>query len=142
MRPQPTLSRVTLRLNPAALPIQTSHTHGAGSTPEASKEAIRVSSPTASHNWPERRRIGRVIRRARQRHGWSQPRLIHEMRLVTAEPLPDLQTLRSQLSRWEHGHQMPDRRHRWILARALKLAPHALLLTDEPTEPPPARAST
>jgi transcriptional regulator with XRE-family HTH domain len=52
-----------------------------------------------------------ALREARLARGWSQTRLRYElMRRAEAQgmALPDLRTMKTQLSRWENGHRRPD----------------------------------
>lgn len=56
-------------------------------------------------------RLGRLIRQARESHGWSQHELARRMDAgVTAD---------SQVSRWERGVQMPNPDHFAELERVL-----------------------
>jgi len=58
------------------------------------------------------------LKQARVDRGWSQGRLIGEMRSVASGygiALPGAESLRGQLSRWENGHVQPDEEYRRLL---------------------------
>ena len=58
------------------------------------------------------------LKAARTARGWSQARVIHEMQRHAAAagvPIASPDSLKTQLSRWENGHRMPDAVHRQIL---------------------------
>ena len=74
------------------------------------------------------------IRDARVQLGWSQARLISELRLVADRKglsLPAAETMKSRVSRWENGHARPDDFYRPLLREALAVDDHALGL-DSP----------
>jgi hypothetical protein len=62
---------------------------------------------------------GPILRGDLRREQWSQRELIHEVEVVAARrglSLATVKSLKSQVSRWEPGHRVPDRplrsRHR------------------------------
>lgn len=58
------------------------------------------------------------LKQARVDRGWSQARLIGELRSVASRhgvALPGAESLRGQLSRWENGHVQPDDEYRRLL---------------------------
>jgi transcriptional regulator with XRE-family HTH domain len=58
------------------------------------------------------------LKAARTARGWSQARVIHDMQRYAAAagvPVASPDSLKTQLSRWENGHRMPDAVHRQIL---------------------------
>jgi len=77
-----------------------------------------------------------VLRRARARLGWSQPRLAHAMRQEARRRnrrLPVPESLKTMVSRWENGHRIPDPFNREILCAALGIDEEDLGLGgDEP----------
>jgi hypothetical protein len=81
---------------------------------------------------------GRVLRHARMRRRWSQQRLIRELQRVARErglTLPNPESLKAMISRWERGHRVPDQYNRRLLCEALGLAVSQLGLPDDPDVP-------
>lgn len=67
-----------------------------------------------------RKRIGRRIRTARERKGWTQKQLAHA-----------LDVTESQISRWENGHAMPQPHTRDAIADALDTVAERFLYDGE-----------
>lgn len=64
------------------------------------------------------------LEQARLDRGWTQHRLIAELRQHAAAAgsnLPCAATLKAQISRWENGHQRPDARYRKLLKQSYGL---------------------
>lgn len=67
---------------------------------------------------------GRRIREARRLRGWSQARLVRELRtraLSLGLTLPDAETIKPYVSRWENGHSLPDEMYSRLLREVLGL---------------------
>ncbi|MGW5384036.1 hypothetical protein [Nocardia sp. NPDC003963] len=67
---------------------------------------------------------GREIKEARDELGWSQTRLIAELRALAAQRgfhMPGAESLRVMVSRWENGHCRPDEFNGHLLCAALHL---------------------
>jgi transcriptional regulator with XRE-family HTH domain len=65
--------------------------------------------------------MGALVRNARQARGWSQLRLIAELRQRAADDgvtLPSTAAMKVTVSRWENGHQDPGGFYEALLARA------------------------
>src|SRR3954453_28745 len=80
------------------------------------------------------------IRDARVQLGWSQARLISELRLVADRKglsLPAAETMKSRVSRWENGHARPDDFYRPLLREALAVDDHALGVDSPCNQPVP-----
>jgi hypothetical protein len=78
-----------------------------------------------------------VLRHARRRRGWSQPRLAAEMHRVARacqRVLPGAESLKTMISRWENGHRVPDTYNREVLCVALGIPVSALGLPDDVDE--------
>jgi transcriptional regulator with XRE-family HTH domain len=59
-----------------------------------------------------------LLKAERERRGWSQRRLVRELRKVATregEALPDTEALVSMISRWENGHRNPSVFYRHLL---------------------------
>jgi len=67
-----------------------------------------------------RKRVGRRIRRARQRKQWSQTRLAQAMSVADA-----------QISRWETGRVMPSPRNLQRIGEALDVPAETFLMVSE-----------
>jgi transcriptional regulator with XRE-family HTH domain len=83
----------------------------------------------------KKRRTGRLIRRARMRRQWSQTRLTHQMRLVARARglvIPEDESLKPMLSRWERGHKRPGELYRRLLCEALGIRVTDIGLTEDP----------
>ncbi|NGN91720.1 helix-turn-helix transcriptional regulator [Nocardioides sp. KC13] len=64
------------------------------------------------------------LRDARLRRGWSQKRLVVELQAAAARrgtELPETLVLKTQISRWENGHRVPDEFYRRLLQDAFDL---------------------
>jgi transcriptional regulator with XRE-family HTH domain len=64
------------------------------------------------------------LRAAREARGWSQTRLVFELRRhATGEGLrlPGPESLKTELSRWENGHKRPDATYRRLFRRIFEL---------------------
>jgi transcriptional regulator with XRE-family HTH domain len=76
--------------------------------------------------------MGGELRRARQQCGWSQARLIYalqrEARLAGIR-IASAASLKTQLSRWENGHCVPDAVYRTLLCQVYGASPVDLGLT-------------
>lgn len=51
------------------------------------------------------------LREARTSRGWSQPRLVRELRQAAArrgQPLPSDASVKRRIASWENGHSLPD----------------------------------
>jgi transcriptional regulator with XRE-family HTH domain len=85
--------------------------------------------------------FGTRLQRARATRGWSQPRLIAEMRRAALQlfghQLPCDSSLKAMVSRWENNWREPDRYNRRVLAAALGLSEDLLGSTapEEVAEP-------
>jgi hypothetical protein len=82
----------------------------ADTTPCAGQERHVRIVPQAIHevvvSFPQRRQMS-LLKQARISRGWSQPRLIAELRRTTDQQLPQLASMKVTVSRWENGHQDP-----------------------------------
>lgn len=78
------------------------------------------------------KKVGEAIKRAREKKGWSQARLSLEL----GPNKRGEHTPASTISRWENGHQVPERRLRQL---ALVLDLSLEELTEEPEESPVSR---
>ncbi|MGI5238618.1 helix-turn-helix domain-containing protein [Dactylosporangium sp. CA-139066] len=81
--------------------------------------------------------IGRLIRQARKRKGWSQTRLNHRLRELCEHFGFDPTTfehVKVKISRWENGKRIPDQRSRRLLALALGVQPESLGLPLDPLD--------
>jgi hypothetical protein len=80
--------------------------------------------------------IGRRLRWARRRNrGWSQSRLVHEIREVGRKhnkTTPTAHSLTIMLSGWENDRAKPDQYNRRLLVLALESDPAALGLDLDP----------
>ncbi|WP_329372173.1 helix-turn-helix domain-containing protein [Streptomyces sp. NBC_00669] len=68
--------------------------------------------------------IGLRLKAARQQRGWSQPRLVSELRCraqVSGQALPADASVKRGLASWENGHSVPDEFYGLLLAGALDL---------------------
>ena len=74
------------------------------------------------------------LRDARLRRGWSQTRVIVELQAAAVRrgtELPETSVLKTQISRWENGHRVPDEFYRRLLQDAFDLtAPELGFATD------------
>jgi len=64
------------------------------------------------------------LRDARLRRGWSQTRVIVELQAAAVRrgtELPETSVLKTQISRWENGHRVPDDFYRRLLQDAFDL---------------------
>lgn len=75
------------------------------------------------------------LRDARLRRGWSQTRLVLELQAAAARrgtELPETSVLKTQISRWENGHRVPDEFYRRLLQDAFGLtAPELGFVSDD-----------
>lgn len=67
-----------------------------------------------------RRRVGRRIRQARQRQGWTQTELARRMGVAEG-----------QVNKWENGRVMPNPRNLERLGRTLGVPAETFLLPDD-----------
>ncbi|WP_329364563.1 hypothetical protein OG896_11050 [Streptomyces sp. NBC_00669] len=68
--------------------------------------------------------IGLRLKAARQQRGWSQPRLVSELRRraqSSGQALPADASVKRRLASWENGHSVPDEFYGLLLAGALDL---------------------
>jgi transcriptional regulator with XRE-family HTH domain len=75
------------------------------------------------------------LRAARDAHGWSQGRLVHELtRRAEARHLgvPTRESLKTEVSRWENGHKTPDETYRQMFREIYGLTDDELGFTDRP----------
>jgi transcriptional regulator with XRE-family HTH domain len=75
------------------------------------------------------------LRAARDTHGWSQGRLVHELtRRATARRLrvPTPESLKTEVSRWENDHKTPDETYRQLFREICGLTDDELGFTDQP----------
>lgn len=83
------------------------------------------------------RRPERVaLRTARTERGWSQADAARELRALARErdgPDATAASLKTQLSRWENGHAVPEAEYRALLGELYGRAPEELGLTDGPS---------
>lgn len=89
-------------------------------------------------HWPG----GEVVRHARLARGWSQARLIHQMRQVAAAMTPPRTlavdaAMAVTLSRWENGHQRPGSFYGQVLGAALGLSRTQMYLPAPAGDTPP-----
>jgi transcriptional regulator with XRE-family HTH domain len=71
------------------------------------------------------RSVAHLLRDHRLRRGWTQQRLIHELKRIADMRdwvLPTSMSLQSMISRWENGHHAPDRFYRALLSTALGIS--------------------
>jgi len=76
--------------------------------------------------------IGLRLKSARQQRGWSQQRLVGELRRcasATGQALPADTSVKRRIASWENGHSTPDDFYGLLLADALGLTPAELGLS-------------
>jgi hypothetical protein len=118
--------------------------HGGGEVPNGVAQSVPGAGDDASgtpadgissdDEWATRPTAARVLRRARRRRGWSQPRLATEMHRVARacqRVLPGVDSLKTMISRWENGHRVPDTYNREVVCAALGIPVSALGLPDD-----------
>lgn len=69
-------------------------------------------------------RIGLLVKTARQQRGWSQSRLVSELRRLAqrqGQALPADASVKRRIASWENGHSAPDDFYGLLLADALEL---------------------
>lgn len=69
------------------------------------------------------------LRTARESRGWSQGQLLREMARAahdTGVTLPSTGTMKTQLSRWENGHRVPEEFYRQLFRSVFGLTDHDL----------------
>ncbi|OLM33304.1 hypothetical protein Ae717Ps2_4200 [Pseudonocardia sp. Ae717_Ps2] len=81
---------------------------------------------------------GPALRAARDRRGWSQSEAARALAALVAGSggTARAASLKTQLSRWENGHAVPDAAHRSLLAELYETTPAGLGLADEPGPDP------
>lgn len=81
---------------------------------------------------------GPALRAARDRRGWSQSEAARALAALVAGSggTARAASLKTQLSRWENGHAVPDAAHRALLAELYETTPAGLGLADEPGPDP------
>ncbi|MYT70364.1 hypothetical protein K377_07962 [Streptomyces sp. PsTaAH-137] len=73
--------------------------------------------------------VNERLRRARAERGWSQLRLVRELRRVATargHQLPSDESVKRRIASWENGHSTPDAFYGALLAEAFGLGPDAL----------------
>jgi len=78
---------------------------------------------------------GAVLAAARRAMGWSQIQAAHRLASVAAArglAAANPASLKTQLSRWENGHTLPDEQYRGLLAELYDRDQHELGLVHEP----------
>ncbi|WP_224389807.1 hypothetical protein [Pseudonocardia sp. ICBG1293] len=90
--------------------------------------------PTADRPAPG---AGAALRAARDRRGWSQSEAARALAALVAGAggTARAASLKTQLSRWENGHAVPDPTHRALLAELYGSTPAALGLDGTAPEP-------
>src|SRR5437764_14716584 len=82
--------------------------------------------------------LGPVIREARRARGWSQDvlaRRIAEARRAAGETV-DQASVKTQVSRWENGHVVPEPFTRQVIADVFSTTAEALFGMRTPADPP------
>ncbi|MBO4240304.1 MULTISPECIES: helix-turn-helix domain-containing protein [Pseudonocardia] len=88
--------------------------------------------PSTDRPSPARPGTGATLRAARDRRGWSQSEAARALAALVAGSggTARAASLKTQLSRWENGHAVPDAAHRALLAELYDSTPAGLGLAD------------
>lgn len=88
--------------------------------------------PSADRPSPARPGTGAALRAARDRRGWSQSEAARALAALVAGSggTARAASLKTQLSRWENGHAVPDAAHRALLSELYDSTPAGLGLAD------------
>ncbi|WP_226350098.1 hypothetical protein [Pseudonocardia sp. ICBG601] len=88
--------------------------------------------PSTDRSSPARPGTGAALRAARDRRGWSQSEAARALAELVAGSggTARAASLKTQLSRWENGHAVPDAAHRALLAELYDSTPAGLGLAD------------
>lgn len=76
--------------------------------------------------------VGDLLRTARKNRGWSQPRLVSELRRLAAaqgQSLPTDASVKRRIASWENGHSVPDEFYGPLLCEALGVSGQELGLS-------------
>jgi hypothetical protein len=77
-------------------------------------------------------RVGLQVKSARQQRGWSQVRLVSELRRhaqAGGQVLPSDASVKRRIASWENGHSVPEGFYGLLLSEALDLGPAELGLS-------------
>ncbi|PKB30590.1 transcriptional regulator with XRE-family HTH domain [Pseudonocardia alni] len=93
---------------------------------------VHAPPPSADRPSPARPGTGAALRAARDRRGWSQSEAARALAALVAGSggTARAASLKTQLSRWENGHAVPDAAHRALLAELYDSTPAGLGLAD------------
>lgn len=93
---------------------------------------VHAPPPSTDRPSPARPGTGAALRSARDRRGWSQSEAARALAALVAGSggTARAASLKTQLSRWENGHSVPDAAHRALLAELYDSTPAGLGLAD------------
>lgn len=93
---------------------------------------VHAPPPSTDRPSPARPGTGAALRAARDRRGWSQSEAARALAALVAGSggTARAASLKTQLSRWENGHSVPDAAHRALLAELYDSTPAGLGLAD------------
>lgn len=93
---------------------------------------VHAPPPPTDRPSPARPGTGAALRAARDRRGWSQSEAARALAELVAGSggTARAASLKTQLSRWENGHAVPDAAHRVLLAELYDSTPAGLGLAD------------